>query len=1769
MKKFFVLIGCLLYIYSVYSQGTWRTVDSLYRARAYADAYTLTRQCYEQSLQALAAPAAAHSPAMQGVHAYNLFRSAVSLVKVSAKLPNPVDAESLMRRTLPKLDAYPEGALCHTYLAHVYAQKLLSRNNRFGSQKESCFDNPADTLYSHWSTPRLADSIRAHTRAALADSLTLRRIPIASPSAPFSYDFFVSHDTVTDYSDITLYEIVLYAAVKNLVNDRILYSSSDGFTYTDALFDSLANPATLVSLRLPAGGTPHGKLRLFQHAARWLQHECPDTAHASWQLFRINLMTFLAHFSEGYRRDPFGPFLPQGTLTIHQSPTVTIDRLVTPDSGCFLTVSAPQPDTLYLRITPSIDMVLDNLPNDKRLAYALAQPVLHSLAIPVAKGSHRYSFPSLPYGEYTLLSSETPFPSPNSEPDPDFRTTAHHFVCNSAYIQPITSLRGLLLDAADCHPLAYHPVKLRFANTPPDADSEDTLSLTTATDSLGLYDFHPLLPEGANKAVSYTTTYRGQTCTQPYDGHHTYYLPRSLSAASAADDIDTVVSLFLNAHIYRPSDTVRFSAMVHLVGPDGNARPLANHSLQIKVVSLYPEEVLGSTSLTTDPLGWAEGLFVISHLDSRVLDDGNPILDAYIDGHFISHLCKLNIADYSLPTLSLTLQASCDTPRYARPLTIEGRIASRNGSAVTATCAAYTVRQSFGYAPWVKGVGSDHSGGSFLLLADTVAIRPDGTFTIPFTPAKHPDLPFRNGEYTQYDFEVTVTDPSGLSISESITLAVSDLAGSISILSYHDSWYDLVGGYNSNFINSLDDIFVSAESFGRTNMAVKTRVTVGLTPLCDNVMDTIIAIPDHPVALAELLPDFPLPNGCLTITVSDLKRRFHPDTLVVTHLNFDAPLPPDSLDLFASIQHNHYRVGDTLRLRVGSPHRCSAMLLIASGDSIVTLRHLRLNRGFQRLALPLSNAMAGQLAVSLVMLRNGHPLQGHASVTVTQPNPRLQIHWTNPEGFNLTPPDEGFAAQRLYAGASQRWQLRVTDTLGRPVQANLALTAFDDAIYTLADDHYLSGLFTTSLNLQQYQPSISFSYYDNQSKKVALFSPSETPIAQTPYFDFHPTTGRKWHSFGLTFVDLPQVGAFLSVGTPGVTVLYCLSASQSIKMVADLPESTPLVRTNLTPIGPWFGRISTDSQGTAAFTFPAPQRLSSWILQGVAIDSAGHTCQFGNRFITYRDVMLHPNLPPFLYPGDRTDIAVRLDRATPAAPGSEDRIRLCRGAKPQGRCTEAAPSPTDRTALFPIKAPRPLFTSRPRPLHYTFAALNCQHDSATLLDALSATVPVLPVPRLSRGLYPLSRQDYRTLSDRFRSLFYPYNNHRPNDVSDLFDSLYYAVVFHRPNADSLLQVLSDAQLPSGGWPCIKGQKTIFNEDDILHHLSVIMKLQQECPDFRLPAAFNIERTLQLADSLMFKFWRQYPHSAHEAARWLTLHRHFAQYPLSAAYRPMHDSLYANLLAKGPDMWDILLLHRCGDTAVARRMARDILQSSHYDPAHPEAGRYWGTADHNGPQLVNYIAILEEVLHDTLSANQVRQRINYLAPTTYWPDMDRATLVSHHLLPPGLTPLNSLPPTAAVRGQQAQPLITLSREIVDMTDATASATVGQYAVRLTLTLSRPMDHLLLRSPSAACFAHHDDPVLIVTAGGHGDRDVPKTFDANLSTVDLHPAEPANCMDIYLNHLPAGTYLIEYSVGADRSGRFLLPPATVECIAVCPKDLNDPRVHAATSSAFIER
>ena len=59
---------------------------------------------------------------------------------------------------------------------------------------------------------------------------------------------------------------------------------------------------------------------------------------------------------------------------------------------------------------------------------------------------------------------------------------------------------------------------------------------------------------------------------------------------------------------------------------------------------------------------------------------------------------------------------------------------------------------------------------------------------------------------------------------------------------------------------------------------------------------------------------------------------------------------------------------------------------------------------------------------------------------------------------------------------------------------------------------------------------------------------------------------------------------------------------------------------------------------------------------------------------------------------------------------------------------------------------------------------------------------------------------------------------------------------------------------------------------------------------------------------------------------------------------------------------------------------------------------------------------------------------------------------------------------------------------------------------------------------------------------------KSIDSRLGSVATQFAGAADCLDIYIKRLPAGTHTLEYTVTTDRTGRFLLPPATVQCLAI---------------------
>lgn len=377
--------------------------------------------------------------------------------------------------------------------------------------------------------------------------------------------------------------------------------------------------------------------------------------------------------------------------------------------------------------------------------------------------------------------------------------------------------------------------------------------------------------------------------------------------------------------------------------------------------------------------------------------------------------------------------------------------------------------------------------------------------------------------------------------------------------------------------------------------------------------------------------------------------------------------------------------------------------------------------------------------------------------------------------------------------------------------------------------------------------------------------------------------------------------------------------------------------------------------------------------------------------------------------------------------------------------------------------------------------------------------------------------------------------------------------------DSLIQILEKLQLPSGGWPCRQRQKTIFNETCVLAYLKTLMLIEKECPHVKIPESFRIQRSLQLADSLMFRHWNKYPKSRNSAREWFTVHDHFARYPLDSLYFPMRDSLFANMLKK-PEKWDIQVFYRHGDTALARKMVRNIVQSSAYDPNHPERGRHWKDIGNSATAQLDHIDIFEEVLHDTVLADQVRQRIRYLLPTNVWYGTNRARLISRGFIR-----------DPHWYKEHVDNIIMLVREIKSLEEpASPNSPYGEYMITLTVTLDRPVNHLHIRSPHAACFSSHSTVSFIASSSAKfTDIQVKDVADSRIGTAAKQFAGKPDCLDIFIYSLPAGTHKLMYTVTTDRTGRFHLPPATVQCLALPWQESKKGLLQASTPAETLTR
>lgn len=94
-------------------------------------------------------------------------------------------------------------------------------------------------------------------------------------------------------------------------------------------------------------------------------------------------------------------------------------------------------------------------------------------------------------------------------------------------------------------------------------------------------------------------------------------------------------------------------------------------------------------------------------------------------------------------------------------------------------------------------------------------------------------------------------------------------------------------------------------------------------------------------------------------------------------------------------------------------------------------------------------------------------------------------------------------------------------------------------------------------------------------------------------------------------------------------------------------DLSALVRTALGETAFFTSSAMTDANGRIRMTFRMPQTLTTWRFRGIVHDATMRHAILDTLCTARKDIMIHPNIPRFLRPGDRAVLRATIENATP------------------------------------------------------------------------------------------------------------------------------------------------------------------------------------------------------------------------------------------------------------------------------------------------------------------------------------------------------------------------------------------------------------------------------------------------------------------------------------------------------------------------------------------
>ena len=276
------------------------------------------------------------------------------------------------------------------------------------------------------------------------------------------------------------------------------------------------------------------------------------------------------------------------------------------------------------------------------------------------------------------------------------------------------------------------------------------------------------------------------------------------------------------------------------------------------------------------------------------------------------------------------------------------------------------------------------------------------------------------------------------------------------------------------------------------------------------------------------------------------------------------------------------------------------------------------------------------------------------------PDKKLKLQWTT-------------FRDRLKPGQQEEWTLTVHDPQGKPVEAQLMATLYDQSLDQLQAHHWsLSPYYNLPMPDThwgvpfRYQMSGGATYnWRHDSVHDLVFSHFDKDVYPSPYFHrYHFSRGALMGSR----MRMKNAVASMAVEDAAMPMAVAMEEKAvEVKMdeAADTNAETPQqeesvqVRENLNETAFFYPQLTTAAEdGSVALKFTLPESLTTWRLLGLAHTKDLCYGLIEGLAVAQKDVMIQPNVPRFLREGDAATISARIFNTSERALSGTARLRL-------------------------------------------------------------------------------------------------------------------------------------------------------------------------------------------------------------------------------------------------------------------------------------------------------------------------------------------------------------------------------------------------------------------------------------------------------------------------------------------------------------------------------